>query len=64
MFDSVIPAEYDSVMVDQLIPSSNIDRYTRYFDDIKVVVVERDPRDVWMCERYVWREGVIPSDSV
>ena len=64
LFDSVIPSEYDSVMVDQLIPSSNIDRYTRYFDDIKVVVVERDPRDVWMCERYVWREGVIPSDSV
>ena len=64
LFSQVIPKEYDTVMVDQLLPSSNIQRYTRYFDDVKVVVVERDPRDVWMCERYVWKEGVIPSDSV
>ena len=64
LFSSVIPEGFETIMVDQLIPSSNIDRYTRYFDDIKVVVVERDPRDVWMSERYVWKEGVIPSDSV
>ena len=64
LFSSVVPPEYDTVMVDQIVPSSNIDRYTRFFDDIKVVVVERDPRDVWMCEKYVWKEGVIPSDNV
>lgn len=30
------------VMVDQLVPPKNIDRFARYFDDIKVVVVDRD----------------------
>lgn len=50
------------VMVDQLVPPSNLNRYLRYFDDIKVVVVERDPRDLYLLGKYVWRSTLFPID--
>lgn len=52
------------VMVDQIIPPSNLPRYTRYFDDIKVVVVDRDPRDLYLLETMEWKDGIIPHDDV
>lgn len=52
------------IMVDQMIPPSNVSRYTRYFDDIKVFVVERDPRDIYILAKYIWKSRVVPTDSV
>lgn len=50
------------VMVDQVVPSTNLKRHIRYFNDIKVAVVDRDPRDIFVLEKYVWKDGVIPTD--
>lgn len=52
----------DTVMVDQIVPPTNLERYLRYFNDIKVAVVDRDPRDIFVLEKYVWKDGVIPTD--
>ncbi|HEM6309408.1 TPA: hypothetical protein U2C79_000975 [Streptococcus suis] len=49
------------VMVDQIVPPTNLKRYLRYFNDIQVVVVDRDPRDIFILEKYFWKDGVIPS---
>ncbi len=54
-------AEY--MMADQLVPATNIDRYLRYFSDIRVIVVERDPRDLFLIEQNLHR-GVVPIGSV
>ena len=51
------------LMVDQLLPSSNLNRYWNFFDDIKVIVVERDPRDMYILEKLVWKGSVIPTES-
>lgn len=51
------------VMVDQIVPPSNLNRYLRYFNDIQVVVVERDPRDIYLLAKYKWKDRVIPVDS-
>ncbi len=52
------------VMVDQMVPPTNTARFTRYFNDVKIVVVDRDPRDVYLSEivRYHW--GVVPTQTV
>lgn len=50
------------VMVDQIVPPTNLKRYLRYFKDIKVVVVDRDPRDIFVLDKYVWKDGAIPND--
>lgn len=63
LFSSVCPKDCIA-MVDQLVPSTNIKRYLRYFDDIHVIVVDRDPRDIWVLEKYVWKDGVIPHEDV
>ncbi|MBS3196824.1 hypothetical protein J0J70_12350 [Turicibacter bilis] len=52
----------DTVMVDQIVPPTNLARYLRYFNDIKVAVVDRDPRDIFVLEKYVWKDGIIPTD--
>lgn len=51
--------------IDQLVPSSNIQRIIRYFkDDIYVFVVDRDPRDIYFINKYCWKEFVCPSYDV
>lgn len=52
------------VMVDQMVPPTNVGRYTRYFNDVRVVVVERDPRDIYLLEKKDWQWGVIPVKNV
>lgn len=66
--ESVLSSMYRShtefLMVDQLLPPSNINDYLNYFDDIKVVVVERDPRDLFILENEVYKWGNIPYKKV
>lgn len=54
------------LVVDQILPSSNIDKCLRYFkDDIYTVVIDRDPRDVYMLCKTSWRyDHIWPHDSV
>lgn len=63
LFNSVVPKNMDILMVDQLLPPMNLKRYLRYFKDpIQVVVVDRDPRDVFILDKYVWKDGILPND--
>jgi len=51
------------IMVDQLLPPTNLKRYLRYFDDIKVFVVDRDPRDLYILEKYIWKGDILPTEN-
>lgn len=64
LFASINTDNLPFVMVDQIVPPSNLSRYLRYFDDIRVIVVDRDPRDIFLLEKYCYRSRVIPLDSV
>lgn len=59
---SSVTSGYDTVMVDQIVPPTNLERYLRYFNDIRVCIVDRDPRDIFVLDKYVWKDGIIPSD--
>ena len=48
-------------MVDQIVPPTNLKRYLRYFNDIRVFVVDRDPRDILYLKN-MWQDGVIPNN--
>ncbi|MBQ6519015.1 MAG: hypothetical protein IJI14_09855 [Anaerolineaceae bacterium] len=64
LFSSVVPDGYDTIMVDQLLPPNNLQRYLRYFDNnIQTVVVDRDPRDVFILDKYYWKDGRIPNEA-
>lgn len=50
--------------VDQIVSSSNIERMLRYFkDEVFVIVVNRDPRDVFLLNKYYWKEHVSPLEA-
>lgn len=57
------PQNKPFLMVDQLLPSSNLDRFWKFFDDIKAIVVERDPRDLYILEKCIWKGSLIPTDN-
>ena len=59
-------ANYDNkpfLMVDQIVPPSNINRFLRYFDDIHVFIVDRDPRDLFLLAKYDWKIHIIPTEN-
>lgn len=55
------PEQASVLMVDQLLPSTNINRCLRYLaDEVYVFVVDRDPRDVYLANKYVWKVSQVP----
>lgn len=56
-------ANKPNVVVDQIVPASNLNRYLRYFNDIIVFVVDRDPRDIYILAKYYWKVHIIPTES-
>ena len=49
------------IFMDQLIPPANLSKYERYFDSIKTIVVDRDPRDYYLENVLQWGEKWIPK---
>lgn len=64
LMEAANPQNAPMLMVDQLVPPSEIWRYLPFFDDIRVIVVDRDPRDLYILEKFRWRCHVIPTDDV
>ncbi len=54
--------EFQYLMFDQLMPPANIGKYERYFDSIKTIVVDRDPRDYYLENVLRWGEKWVPAD--
>lgn len=58
----------DNLILDQLLLPFNLYRVDNYFDDnLRVIVVERDPRDVFILNKYIWPKKNItvpmPTDA-
>ena len=64
LFESIMDNKnYNHVMVDQLVPSTNISRYFNYIDKLKVIVVDRDPRDIFLLNKLKWRGTPVLCDT-
>lgn len=53
------------LMVDQILPSSNVERCLKYFSDsIYMFIVDRDPRDLYISCKKIWtKDHVAPVES-
>ena len=56
------PENKPFVMMDQILPSSNIKRHMRYLNNTQAVIVDRDPRDVFLLEKYEYNEAPCPKN--
>lgn len=54
--------KHDIVMGDGLIGTFNLDDISLFFDDIRIAIVDRDPRDIYLTEKYVYKSGSIPGE--
>ena len=52
------------IVLDQLVPSTNIERYQNYFYNLKTIIVDRDPRDIYILEKEKWKDNVIPAENI
>ena len=50
------------LFLDQLVPTMNISNYLNYVDDLKVIIVDRDPRDSFISHKR-GKDHVIPLDA-
>ncbi len=65
------PDRDKTMVVDQLLLPHNLYRLNNYFekDEIRVIVVDRDPRDLFVLSKYVWPkiisgcEIIFPADA-
>lgn len=56
--------EIGILAMDQLVAPNDLKRYSRYFNELKTVVIDRDPRDLFLLNQLYWREGWIPSHDI
>ncbi len=59
---SANPDKKSFMCVDQMVPPINTKRFVRYFDDVKIVVVDRDPRDCYLVTKLITQVGVAPDN--
>jgi hypothetical protein len=62
IFDS-IDNGYDFIAVDQLVPAMNGKRYLNYVENLKVVIVDRDPRDLFLLNELYWKKAAYVCDT-
>ncbi len=52
------------VVLDQLVPADHNETYLNYFSDLKIIVVDRDPRDLFVLNRNQYYFKWIPTEDV
>lgn len=60
-FYRLLGIEKHNLILDQFLLPHNLYRLNNYFDsNTKVIVVERDPRDVYVLNKYIWMKNNCP----
>lgn len=54
----------ENIIIDQLLLPYNLDALERYFDDSKMIIVERDPRDVFILNKKSYSTVPFPKDAL
>ena len=55
------------ILIDQLVPPTCVERYSRYLppeQELRVFIVDRDPRDLYITCKYFLRSHAIPCNNV
>ena len=58
-----IKNQYQNLIFDQLVPTNNINRYFKYVENLKVILVDRDPRDLYLLNQIHWKGASYICDT-
>lgn len=59
--DSIADSSTNLILLDQFVPTSNIERYLKFVNDLKVIIVDRDPRDIFI-KHTIDKDHVLPKN--
>ena len=61
----VMNVDKEYIVLDQLVPPENTYEFLKYFNNnLKIIIVDRDPRDLYLLEKYEYKETWIPFQEV
>lgn len=61
--EAMNPQHKEFVVLDQCLSPMNPSRYARYVDNMKIIIVDRDPRDIYIHQKRL-QEHVLPIENV
>jgi hypothetical protein len=64
LFKTMIKDDSGFLVLDQLVPVDHNQTYLNYFDNLKIIIVDRDPRDLYLLEKYEYKEKYLPWENV
>ena len=65
ILDYCNPSKNEYSIIDQLIPTTNVDRYLEFLpENCKVFIVDRDPRDLFISCKYFIKSTTVPCKDV
>jgi len=64
LFQIMNQESYEFLVLDQLVPVDHNQTYLNYFKDLKIIIVDRDPRDLYLLEKYEYKEKYLPWEDV
>lgn len=64
LFSEIIEKDDEYLLFDQLFPVNVDYSYLKYFDFAKVIIVDRDPRDLYFLNKVFWGSGYIPTENI
>jgi hypothetical protein len=59
-----IDKRYNFLALDQLVPPDHNQTYLNYFHNLKIIIVDRDPRDLFLLEKYQYKHKWVPYENV
>lgn len=59
-----IHTDAQNIVIDQFFSAYNIASYLNYVPATKIIIVDRDPRDMYVLNKSSWGEPYIPTDSI
>lgn len=54
----------NKILIDQFFPAYDISAYLNYAPNTKIIIVDKDPRDMYVLNKSFWAEPYIPTDDV
>lgn len=59
-----IEKKYNFLALDQLVPPDHNQTYLNYFNNLKIIIVDRDPRDLFLLEKYQYKHKWVPFEDI
>jgi len=64
LFNKINSENKEFLVLDQLVPVDHNKIYLNYFENLKIIIVDRDPRDLYLLEKYEYKEKYLPWKKV